>query len=97
MSEMKVYCIRDLIACECGPIFSAKNDGIAIRQVCSMMHDVIDVTDYALYCLGTFDTEDMQLIIESPYEVDFHSLYESYCKKLEELKACQTYISEVKS
>lgn len=97
MAEVKLYSIRDLVAGECGPIFTSKNDGVAIRQVCNMMHDVVDVNDYALYCVGTFDTEEMVLVDKTPYEVDFHFIHAQYCKKLEELKARQTYISEVKS
>ena len=97
MAEVKLYSIRDLVAGECGPIFTAKNDGVAIRQVCNMMHDVLDIAEYALYCVGTFDTEEMVFVDKTPHEVDFHILYEQYFKKLEELNARQTYISEVKS
>ena len=97
MAEVKLYCIRDLVAGECGPIFTAKNDGVAIRQVCSMMHDVVDVAEYALYCVGTFDTEEMVLTDKVPHEIDFHFIHAQYCKTIEELKARQTYISEVKS
>ena len=96
MAEVKLYSIRDLVAGECGPIFTAKNDGVAIRQVCAMMHDVVDVADYALYCVGTFDTEEMVLVDKTPHEIDFHFIYSQYVKKLEELKAKNTYISEVK-
>ena len=97
MAELKLYSIRDLVAGECGPIFTAKNDGVAIRQVCVMMHDVVDVNDYALYCVGTFDTEEMVLVDKVPYQVYFLILYKQYCAKLEELKARNTYISEVKA
>ena len=97
MAEVKLYSIRDLVAGECGPIFTAKNDGVAIRKVCDMMHNVVDVEDYALYCVGTFEIEEMVLVDKTPHEVDFHLLYNQYCQKLEELKARQTYISEVKS
>ena len=97
MAEVKLYSIRDLVAGECGPIFTAKNDGVAIRQVCAMMHDVVDVADYALYCVGTFDIEEMVLVDKTPYEIDFHFLHAQYSKKIEEIKARQTYISEVKS
>ena len=97
MAELRLYSIRDLVAGESGPVFTAKNDGVAIRQVCMMMHDVMDVDDYALYCVGTFDTEEMVLVDKTPHEVDFHFLYKRYCTKLEELKAKNTYISEVNS
>ena len=96
MAELRLYSIRDLVAGECGPIFTAKNDGVAIRQVCNMMHDVVDVEDYALYCVGTFDTDEMVLVDKTPHEIDLHFIYSQYAKKLEELKAKNTYISEVK-
>ena len=86
-----------MVAGECGPIFTAKNDGVAIRQVCMMMHDVADIDDFALYCVGTFDPEEMVLVDKTPHEIDFHFNYSQYAKKLEELKAKNTYISEVKS
>ena len=97
MAEVKLYSIRDLVAGECGPIFTAKNDGVAIRQVCMMMHDVVDVNDYALYCVGTFDVEEMVLVDKTPHEVDFHFLYAQYCKNSKSLRLKNTYISEVKS
>ena len=53
--------------------------------------------DYALYCVGTFDTEEMVFVDKVPHEVDFHFLFKQYSQKLEELKAKNTYISEVKS
>ena len=48
MSKVKLYVIRDLVAGECGPVFCAINDGVAVRQSCILMHDVIYINDYAL-------------------------------------------------
>ena len=74
MAEIKLYSIRDLVAGECGPIFTAKNDAVAVRQVCMIMHDVADIDDYALYCVGTFDPEEMVLVDEPSYLIGIVSL-----------------------
>nr|QJB19324.1 MAG: nonstructural protein [Microvirus sp.] len=94
MSKVKLYVIRDLVAGECGPVFCAVNDGVAIRQSCILMHDVIDINDYVLVRVGTFDSESME--IENDYfEVDFRSVYALYCAKIEERKAKEMFITGV--
>ena len=62
MAIAKLYVVRDLVAGEAGPVFTAKNDGIAIRQTCQLLHGCIDVNDYALYQVGTIDTEEMEIL-----------------------------------
>ena len=95
MAIAKLYVVRDLVAGEAGPVFTAKNDGIAIRQTCQLLHGCIDVNDYALYQVGTIDTEEMEIQPEIK-QISFEQLYSFYKDKLEELKARETYISEVK-
>ena len=95
MPIAKLYVVRDLVAGEAGPVFTAKNDGVAIRQTCMLLHDCIDVNDYALFQVGTIDTEEMEIQPEIK-EISFRQLYSVYYQKLEELKARETYISEVK-
>lgn len=54
--KTKIYCIFDRIAQEAGPIFEAKNDGIALR----MYHQVNlpgSSEDYYLLRVGDFDHE----------------------------------------
>lgn len=93
--QVKLYVIRDMVAGESGPVFTAKNDGLAIRQACQLMTGVIDISDYALYSIGMFDTESMELSDKVPYEIDFTIIYKSYCEKLETHNAKQAYIKEV--
>ena len=95
MAIAKLYVVRDLVAGEAGPVFTAKNDGIAIRQTCQLLHGCIDVNDYALYQVGTIDTEEMEIQPEIK-QISFEQLYSFYKDKLEELKARETFISEVK-
>lgn len=94
MSKVLLYVVRVLVAGECGPVFSAVNDGVAVRQSCMLLHEVIDVNDYALVRVGTIDTETME-IEPDYYEVDFRSVYAVYCAKLEERKARDMYITGV--
>ena len=95
MSIAKLYVVRDLVAGEAGPVFTAKNDGIAIRQTCQLLRGCIDINDYALFQVGTIDTEEMEILPDIK-EISFRQLYDVYNHKLEELKARETFISEVK-
>lgn len=55
----KLYVIQDQVAEESGPIFEAKNDGIAQRNFSLMMveHKNLDLSEYHLYCVGEIDHE----------------------------------------
>lgn len=59
--KVNIYTIYDAIAEECGPIFQAKNDKVACRACDSMICEACgtSVSDYHLWCLGSFDTESM--------------------------------------
>lgn len=57
--KVNIYTIYDTVAKECGPIFQAKNDEVAVRAFHGLIGDTPNVkaTDYEIYCLGEFDTE----------------------------------------
>lgn len=96
MPKVKLYTIKDLVPGECGPVFSAVNDGVAIRQTCSLLHDVVDPFDYLLVCVGTFDTADC-LVTEPEYrEIDFIHSLNHFLAQLEAKRARETFIQEVK-
>lgn len=60
---MKVYCIYDKVAKEAGPLFTAKNDDVAVRmynQLLSSNH-VENQTDYVLQNLGEYDPDQPTL------------------------------------
>ena len=92
--QVKLYTIRDLVAGECGPIFVSKNDGLAVRQSCQLLAGVNDVAEYSLYCVGTFDTENMEMVEKVPHEIEFHLPYKAYMERLETMQAKQTFIKE---
>lgn len=55
---MKLYVIQDKIAEESGPIFEAKNDGVAFRKYQKTINEVGNSDEYALYCVGEIDHEN---------------------------------------
>lgn len=50
-----LYVIYDRTAEESGPVFEAKNDGIALRNVHLMLKDKPFQEDYVLLCVGSID------------------------------------------
>ena len=67
--KVNIYTIYDKVACESGPIFQAKNDGVALRCFMSLIKDTPNIvpTDYDVYCLGEFDTEARSFVPEVDY------------------------------
>ena len=67
--KVNIYTIYDKVACESGPIFQAKNDGVALRCFMSLMKDTPNVvpSDYDVYCLGEFDTDTRSFVPEENY------------------------------
>lgn len=62
-----LYCIYDKVAQESGPIFEAKNDGVAERMYFDLVQNqrknpVFDQDDYELLCLGSFDSESLKIV-----------------------------------
>ena len=62
----EIFTIYDKVAQEAGPIFQAKNLYVAMRYVKDMIKDNnINLTEYDLVRLGTFDSESMSLSVLS--------------------------------
>lgn len=60
----EIFTIYDKVAQEAGPIFQAKNLSVAIRYVNEMIKDnKINLTEYDLVRLGSFDSESMFLSV----------------------------------
>lgn len=66
--EFGVYSIRDTIAEEFGPIFTAKNEGVAIRSFFQLLKGdpATNQADYTLHRLGTWDRDTGKLIAQDP-------------------------------
>lgn len=59
---VKMYTVFDRVSNEAGPVQLCKNDAVASRMFVGMMKkDTINPSDYLLHCIGTFDTETMNI------------------------------------
>lgn len=66
----RLYTIRDLVAEENGPIFTAKNDGVALRQFRDVLNTIQnDPEEYKLYCVGSWNTDDLGSLKSDMYPV----------------------------
>ena len=67
--KVNIYTIYDKVAEECGPVFQAKNDMVAVRMLKSLVNENpnISVDEYEVYCLGEFDTEKRSFVPEEGY------------------------------
>lgn len=54
--KMGIYAIYDSVAEECGPIWTAKNDAVAVRNCRNSLKEV-RLEEYKLYALGELDSE----------------------------------------
>ena len=62
----ELFTIYDKVAQEAGPIFQAKNLYVAMRYVKDMIKDNnINLSEYDLVRLGTFDSESMSISVLS--------------------------------
>nr|WAE43588.1 MAG: nonstructural protein [Microviridae sp.] len=74
--KVSIYVIKDLIADETGPVFSAKNDEVAKRQMSIMLIDnsIIHSDDYELWKIADYDNETMDLSVNR-LKIDYTVLY----------------------
>lgn len=68
--KMAIYALWDRLAEEAGPIWTARNDAVAIRNalIASKGQDV-NQQDFFLYCIGEYDTEKVRLTEFEPRQV----------------------------
>lgn len=72
----RLYSLFDSVAEEYGPIFQAKNNDVALRNVIQMfmeMHvDIASLESYHLYHVGDFDSELGKFVkpFVNPIEID---------------------------
>ena len=80
----EIFTIYDKVAQEAGPIFQAKNLYVAMRYVKDMIKDNnINLTEYDLVRLGSFDSESMSLSVLSKADAV-------------ELSNCATFVDDAK-
>lgn len=75
----ELYVIRDLVACESGPIFEAKNHGVALRQYAQIINqNKGNPRDFCLLHVGQFnhETDEGYFIRAAMIEVDMDTMIE---------------------
>lgn len=60
-----LYCIYDVVAQDAGPLFQARNDGVAMRHYKAMIDNrQVIPEDYKLLHVGYFDRKELQVVPE---------------------------------
>lgn len=82
-----LYTIYDKISKECGPVFQAKNFGVAKRYVEDLVkNNSIKLDEYALYQLATFDSETFKLTSLAILSWDFDEIFGDSVESVEEVE-----------
>lgn len=82
-----IYTIYDKVSKECGPVFQAKNFGVAKRYVEDMLkNNPIKFDEYTLYHIGSYDTETGKLFSQSIISWDFSEIFGDSVESVEEVE-----------
>ena len=81
-----IYTIYDKVSKECGPVFQAKNFGVAKRYVEDMLkNNPIKLDEYTLYQIGSYDTETGKLFSQSILSWDLSEIFGDIVESVEEV------------
>ena len=73
--KYKLYCVRDDVAKDSGPVQQFVNDGVAMRWYEQNMRSMAETLkadprgDFNLYCVGSYDSETMNVDFISPERI----------------------------
>ena len=82
-----IYTIYEKVSKECGPVFQAKNFGVAKRYIEDMVKkDPIKLDEYSLYQIASFDTESCKLVSLTILSWDFSEIFGDTVESVEEVK-----------
>jgi len=69
--RMNMYVVFDKVAEESGPIFEAKNHGVAVRNFIQVTSKAVAPNEYSLLCLGIYDHDINKMYpLDPPDEID---------------------------
>ena len=81
-----IYTIYDKVSEECGPVFQAKNFGVAKRYVEDLVkNNPIKLDEYTLYQLASFDSETLKLVSQSILSWDLSEIFGDSVESVEEV------------
>ena len=67
--KFNLYTVNDVVAEEAGPVFCAKNSGVAFRNFSAMLKDVATPDEYELFHVGEYDSDSMEVTAMIPKKV----------------------------
>ena len=83
----RLYVLYDVQMEEASPLYEAVSDVVAIRAFCPILAEVINIDDYKLYHVGTFDNHSLSICsCGAPQEVDFMPYFTAWLEKNVTLK-----------
>ena len=70
--RIELYCIYDDLGEKASPPFAAENDEVAVRQYRTLLDEVPAFArkDFKLFRIGLFDFQSMDIMSDSPVEID---------------------------
>lgn len=82
-----IYTIYDKVSKECGPVFQAKNFGVAKRYIENMVkNEFLNLDEYSLYQIASFDTESCKLVSLAIISWDFSEIFGDTVESVEEVE-----------
>lgn len=67
--QYNLYVVKDKLAGEAGPPFTAVNDAVARRNFSQMNIPPAFADEYELLCIGTYDSKEIFIVPEICYSV----------------------------
>jgi len=69
---INLYSIRDGLAEEFGPVYQAKNHGVASRNYRNLMkqNSIENGSEFKLFMVGQFDPETGGILVNDPIEIN---------------------------
>lgn len=87
--DVGLYVLYDVLAEDSGPVFTAKNDQVAVRSVVIMLlgQESIRVEDYELRRIGLFAPYRSKIVSDNCIVINYlHEYYTARDKQYEDIK-----------
>lgn len=79
---MRMYVLYDTLTEEASPLYEATSDIAAIRAFCPLLAETVNIEDYKLYYIGTFDRHSLAVCsCGVPQEIDYMPYFLSWLEK----------------
>lgn len=84
---LSMYVIYDTLTEESSPLYEAPSDISAIRAFCPLLAETVNVEDYKLYKVGTFDRHSLAVCsCGVPQEIDYMPYFLNWLEKNVQIK-----------